>query len=203
MKKTIDGLKLIIPKDVYDPAEDSFLLTDNIAMSTNSKVLEVGSGSGYVSIYLAQKYPESEFFCLDINYQAAKITRINAIQNNISLEVINSDLMTSLLELPSSSGFFDIIVFNSPYLPVSDKGILEHAWSGGKDGLEIVKKFLSDLPKYLAKNGVCYLIVSSLANLSKLETITKSINLELSIIDQVKEGNETIILYKVFFRVNH
>ncbi len=30
MRKMVDGLSLDIPSDVYDPAEDSFLLAENV-----------------------------------------------------------------------------------------------------------------------------------------------------------------------------
>ena len=67
MRKVVDGLSLDIPSEVYDPAEDSFLLAENVHDLTNEKVLEVGSGSGYVSLYLAKKFPRADFFCVEIN----------------------------------------------------------------------------------------------------------------------------------------
>ena len=114
MRKVIDGLSLDIPKDVYDPAEDSFLLAENILELTNERVLEVGSGSGYVSIYLAKKYPKTDFFCVEINPSAASITKKNANQNSVNIEVLCSDLFNSFL-VKKHFQLFDIVLFNSPY----------------------------------------------------------------------------------------
>ncbi|NHJ39624.1 MAG: methyltransferase, partial [Asgard group archaeon] len=85
--KKIDGLNIVIPNSVYDPAEDSFLLAENTAIKLNEKVLEIGSGSGYVSIYLAKKNPSAEFFSIDLNYIASKTTLINSINNSVKLNI--------------------------------------------------------------------------------------------------------------------
>ncbi|MFW9924627.1 MAG: HemK2/MTQ2 family protein methyltransferase [Candidatus Thorarchaeota archaeon] len=200
MRKTIDGLKIDIPKEVYDPAEDSFLLAENVFLKENQKILEVGSGSGYVSIFLSQKFPNNEFFCLDINFYAAQITKKNSSSNNESIEVINSDLFTSFKKISKSEGLFDIILFNTPYLPVIDDGILAQAWSGGKDGLGVISRFIEKLSDYLKKSGSCYLVVSSYTNLQELMKQITNQNLISQRIDQVIVSNEHIILYKISFK---
>ncbi|MHA1531744.1 MAG: HemK2/MTQ2 family protein methyltransferase [Candidatus Heimdallarchaeota archaeon] len=195
MRKVVDGLTLDIPSDVYDPAEDSFLLAENVRDLTNEKVLEVGSGSGYVSLYLAKKFPRVEFFCVEINQIAANTTKKNAKQNAINLEVICSDLFSSLLANENDLQFFDIVMFNSPYLPVKDFGQLELAWSGGIDGLDVVKPFLKALPFFLKNNGCCYLVVSSKTNLALLENMIEYQGFNCLVKDKVVEGKESILLY--------
>ncbi len=192
MKKTIDGLDLEIFEDVYDPAEDSFLLAENICINSDAKILEVGSGSGYVSIYLSKKYPSAEIFSLDINFSATKCTLQNISRNSVELHVINSDLFSSFENLIP---FFDIILFNSPYLPVSEDNTLAKAWSGGIDGLTVIREFLFNLSDYLKPTGSCYLVVSSYTDLIGLISIINEINFNYEIIDSVSEGGEKILLY--------
>ncbi len=195
MHKVIDGLSLDIPSEVYDPAEDSFLLAENVHDLTNEKVLEVGSGSGYVSLYLAKKFPRADFFCVEINHIAANATKKNAKQNSVNLEVLCSDLFTSLHAKENNLQFFDIVLFNSPYLPVKDFGLLEQAWSGGIDGLDVVKPFLKALPFFLKNNGSCYLVVSSKTNLALLENMIEFQGFNCLIKDKIVEGKESILLY--------
>ncbi|MBN1328409.1 MAG: methyltransferase [Candidatus Heimdallarchaeota archaeon] len=194
MKKIIDDLKITVYKDVYDPAEDSFLLAENVSVKNNEKILEVGSGTGYVSIYLAKKFPKAEYFALDINLSATKCTKLNAFNNSIELEVINSDMFNSLIKI---NPLFDIIVFNSPYLPVKEETCLAKAWSGGEEGLEIIKLFLINLPFYLKPTGRCYLVVSSYTNIKGMISIINSIKYSFKLLDSVTEGCETIQLYLI------
>ncbi len=197
MRKLIDELIVDIPKDVYDPAEDSFLLAENVEIINHNKVLEVGSGSGYVSLYLAKKYPKADYFCLDINFAAAKATKENSKENNLHLEVVNCDLMSSFVEKKIFEAYFDIILFNTPYLPLNENGKLALAWSGGKYGLETTQKFIVQLPRILKRNGRCYIVVSSKTDLAELEKLVLNINYKLTQIDEVKEGRESIKLFLI------
>ncbi|MHA1305990.1 MAG: HemK2/MTQ2 family protein methyltransferase [Candidatus Heimdallarchaeota archaeon] len=186
-------MTLTIPKDVYDPAEDSFLLAENVVIPVNGKILEIGSGSGYVSLYLVKKYPQAEYFCIDINPVAAATTKKNAQLNKLNLNVICSDLFSSL----KISRVFDIILFNSPYLPISEEGLLSRAWSGGIDGLEIVSKYLESLDEYLQRESFSYLVISSKTDLKELNKLLADLKLTWEEIDSLKEGGEKIILYKI------
>jgi release factor glutamine methyltransferase len=196
VEKQIDGLSLTIPETIYDPAEDSFLLAEKAVILPNEKVLEIGCGSGYVSLYLSKKQPLAEFFCADINYYAAKTSLINAAKNRINLSVINCDLF-SAMQPKRSPDLFDIILFNAPYLPVTEEGSLESAWAGGKDGLEIITRFLKSLSLYLKASGKGYLITSSYTNQEKLETVIKKANLSFKKIAYLTIESETIYLHSL------
>jgi len=194
VKKSIDGLQLTIFPSVYDPAEDSFLLAENIIVRANERVLEVGSGSGYVSLFLAKKFPEAEYFCLDINFQAAKNTLENAKQNALPCHVLNSDLLRPLLR---RAGFFDIVLFNAPYLPVEEEGTMERAWAGGSSGFKIINQFLEQLPRILKSANRCFLIYSSLAETSLFKAVLKRLHFKSEIIDQMHFDREKIYLAKI------
>ena len=45
-----EGLKIETCKDVYTPAEDSFLFADNLKLKPEDNVLEIGPGTGIISI---------------------------------------------------------------------------------------------------------------------------------------------------------
>ncbi|HUT80565.1 MAG TPA: HemK2/MTQ2 family protein methyltransferase [Candidatus Bathyarchaeia archaeon] len=192
MKKTIDDLEIRIFEDVYDPAEDSFLLAENISISNHDKILELGSGTGYVSIYLAKKFPIAEYFTSDINSTATKCTKLNAFYNTVDLHIVNCDLFSSFIRIKP---YFDVILFNSPYLPVNEKSDLAKAWSGGGGGLEIIRLFISNLPLFLKPNGRCYLVVSSYTNIQGMISLINDINYSFDLIDSVIEGREKILLY--------
>jgi release factor glutamine methyltransferase len=194
-EKKIDGLILEIPPSVYEPAEDSFLLAENVIIKSHYKVLEVGSGSGYVSLFLAKNNPSAEFFCTDINYEASRTTLNNASKNSINIQALSCDLFNSIINMP----YFDVILFNSPYLPVENNDIESIAWAGGLDGLEVVEIFIQQLKFVLKKNGISYLVVSSLTDNEKLISMIKENGFLYKIIDEVRVGQEIILLYELKF----
>jgi len=196
MKKKLNGISLEIPVEVYNPAEDSILLAENIKINVDEKILEIGSGSGFVSIFLAKQFPKNDFFCLDINPMATDSTRNNAKRNNVSLNIFLANLMDSITDV---SPYFDVILFNSPYLPVKDQGFLGSSWSGGEGGLETIEKFLLNLVKNMKKTGRCYLVVSSKTDLKKLELLVKKFYFVSNSIDHIAESNETIHLFLIKF----
>ena len=60
-------------------------------------------------------------------------------------------------------GKFDLIVFNPPYLPKDKREPLDSQiiTTGGKEGNEIINKFIRQSKKHLGKKGVIFLLVSS------------------------------------------
>ena len=113
--------------DVYPPSEDSILLIESLDVREGERILEIGCGSGVVSLHCARY--GATVTSVDINPSAVECTRRNAENNGLQLDIRQSDLYEKV------DGRFDTIVFNLPYLPVDDEGMLAKAWSGGPDGL--------------------------------------------------------------------
>ena len=64
---------------VYEPAEDSWLMVNNLPDFQGS-VLEIGCGSGIISLHLAQR--GNEVTAVDINPKAVEATKFNASFNS-------------------------------------------------------------------------------------------------------------------------
>ncbi|XP_040888464.1 methyltransferase N6AMT1 [Toxotes jaculatrix] len=155
-------------QDVYEPAEDSFLLIDalekdaqRLQQMSPCVCLEVGSGSGVVSAFLASVVgPSALYICTDVNPSAAQCTQKTASSNNVSLQPVITDLVGCLL--PRLSGKVDVLLFNPPYVvtpseEVGSRGI-EAAWAGGKRGREVTDRFLPLVARLLSNKGLFYLI---------------------------------------------
>src|SRR3989344_8023357 len=96
MKFFYKNLILEVPETVYYPREDSLLLAKIIEQENLKKksILEIGSGSGFLAILMAQQ--GAEVIAADINEEAVKTVNLNAKNNNINLKVISSDLFEKI-----------------------------------------------------------------------------------------------------------
>lgn len=155
-------------REVYEPAEDSFLLidalekdADRLQQMSPCVCLEVGSGSGVVSAFLASVVgPSALYICTDVNPAAAQCTAETASCNRVSLQPLITDLADSLL--PQLCGKVDILLFNPPYVVTPSEEVgstgIEAAWAGGERGREVTDRFLPAVVQLLSDKGLFYLI---------------------------------------------
>ena len=73
------------------------------------RALDLGTGTGYVGLYLAQRGWQVD--AVDISPRAVELARANAKHNGVSMAVYVSDLFDQV------QGTFDLIAFNAPMRP--------------------------------------------------------------------------------------
>jgi len=130
-------------------------------------VLEVGCGSGLISLELAGQV--ERLVALDINPHAVRATKAKGI------EVVRADLFGGI------GGRFDLIILNPPYLPTqnserSDQWI-NYALDGGESGRETIGRFLAHLADHLRPGGRALLLISSLTGPEEVEDMAKAAGL--------------------------
>ena len=187
-----NGIEYEECEEVYPPAEDTFLLIDNLIIDKSDSVLEIGTGTGLVSI--CASYKCSQVTSTDINPYALKCAETNVkLNNRTNINIIHSDLFENI------GNKYDLILFNTPYLPVTEE---EHvndnyskSWDGGENGREIIDKFLKEAPHYLKKGGKIQIIQSSLSNNEKTLDILekKGFKVEITAIEHIFFEDITLI----------
>ena len=139
---------------VYQPAEDSHLLRDCLDISLKGKkVLEIGPGSGILSVEAARR--GGEVVAVDIDPSAVKATRKAALDAKVTVVAVEGDLFE-----PVNGEKFDIILCNPPYLPDEPKDP-DIALDGGPQGWEFIERFLAGVNEVLADEGKILLLFSS------------------------------------------
>ena len=128
-----------------------------------SKILDVGTGSGVIALSLAAKFPEAEVTATDLSEEALALARENAERLGLTrrVEFLRGDLLTYV------SHVFDLIVANLPYVAEMDRGTLarevlhdpETALFGGERGDEIIRRLIEAAPSHLAPGGLLALEV--------------------------------------------
>ena len=133
------------------------IINDN---SNNKKILDIGTGSGAISLALSKNLKDSKIIGVDISKNAIDLANENKIKLNINnVEFKESDIFSNIDEK------FDIIVSNPPYINKEDFEKLDkklyyepqNALYGGEDGLYFYKKIIKNAKNFLNKNGKIYL----------------------------------------------
>jgi len=150
---------------VYQPAEDSRLLADAAVdrADGDDRVLDVGTGSGYVAGRLARE-TDATVVADDVNPHACRRARANAREESVPLAVVRGDCTR-----PFRAATFDLVTFNPPYLPrdpdAERDDWMERALTGGETGRAVIESFLDDVGRVLAQGGTALLLVSTLTDI--------------------------------------
>lgn len=160
--------------EVYLPREDTYLMQFVLDKTDlkGRKVLEIGTGSGYLAILCAKK--GGLVNAIDINPDAIELAKKNAKKEKVKIDFQLSNLFSTIKDK------YDIVFFNPPYL-VSYK-IKDLALDGGKEGREIIDKFLLHFDKYLNEKGFVLLLHTDYNNLEKTKNILQKKGFEFSIV---------------------
>lgn len=101
---------------VFRVGTDGVLLGAMANVANASKVLEVGTGTGLISLMLAQRNSKANFLGIDISEEASNLTKLNFENSAFSsrLKNILQDFKTF-----KNENKFDLIVSNPPYFEES------------------------------------------------------------------------------------
>ncbi len=164
-QKEFYGLKFYVDKNVLIPRPETELIIDEILkINQNQKlktILDIGTGSGCIAISLAKHLPKVKIFATDISQKALLVAKKNAKQHNVlkKIKFLQGDLIK-----PLKNQRFDLIIANLPYLIINElKNVPfepKKALFGGKNGLEIIEKFLAQVKNILKPNSIIYLEIS-------------------------------------------
>jgi release factor glutamine methyltransferase len=177
---------------VYEPAEDTFLLADNLQVERMSRALEIGTGTGIIAIIASRK--ARMVIATDINPHALDC----AVKNIIANKAYNVELRKGDLFDPVKDEKFDLILFNTPYLPSSDDETvddeLDAAWNGGLNGREVIDRFLEDVEHHLNPGGKVQLVQSSLSDVEKTLEKLKELGFKASVTAREKYFFEEVVV---------
>lgn len=137
------GYKINVNENVLIPRyETEYLVEKTInyskkAFDGNLDILDLGTGSGAISIALGKKL-DSNVTGVDISDKALEVAKNNALQNNININFIKSDMLENV------TGKYDIVISNPPYIDSEEKI------------MDSVKKYEPHLALYAEDNGLYF-----------------------------------------------
>jgi release factor glutamine methyltransferase len=180
-------------ESVYEPADDSFLLAQNLPIKEGDLVLDMGTGCGIQAVLAAQK--ARKVVAVDINPNAVRCTLHNAVLNKVSdkVEVRQGDLF----EPVEAGERFDVILFNSPYLPSEareERDLASLAWAGGESGRRVIDRFIVEVIGHLKPSGRVLLVQSTLSDAEKSLQMFTQQGLDATMIAEKKVSFESIVV---------
>ncbi len=141
-------------------------------------MLEIGTGSGAVSVALAVERPDASIVALDVNRIALEVAAFNAGKARVSQSVrfLAGDLFEALRKGPA----FDVICSNPPYIPTETVQCLEpevrlfepiEALDGGLDGLDVVRAIAKTASGFLRPGGALVLEIGDGQNMAATDIL--------------------------------
>ena len=155
------GLTFLCDKRALVPrpeTEQLVELVESKIANRESRIVDVGTGSGVIALSLAAKFPEAKILAADVSDDALALAQENASRLNLTGRV--QFLKSRLLE--NVEGALDLIVANLPYVSTQDRHTLsrevlrdpEIALFAGAQGVELVHELIADAPSRLRPGGM-------------------------------------------------
>jgi release factor glutamine methyltransferase len=151
-----------INEHVLTPRPESELLVELAIKncSRDTKLLELGTGSGAIAISISKECPWVSITATDISFKAIQVAQKNAAANKSKISFVNCNWYNSFAQ-----NNFDIIISNPPYLTnaefLDNKDELQFepksALISYDDGLGDLKKIISSAKQMLSKKGMLFL----------------------------------------------
>ncbi len=198
------GLEFSVNKSVLIPRPETEILVEQIINSHKNgqvkKILDIGHGSGCISITLAKYFPNAEVVGIDISTDAQEI----AIKNAENLNILNvqfeiADILNSISGKMFSDA--DIIVSNPPYVSKSEYETLQDeiikyepqiAVSDNGDGLLFYKRIVELCKNNMKKGAVLYFEIGAGQSNSVMEILEQNDFDEINIIADYANINRVI-----------
>lgn len=160
-------LELAVTSSVLIPRPETELLADWCIefLPQNGTLLDVGTGSGAIALSVASERCDVHVTACDVSSEALAVARSNAVSNHISnVEFVQSYLLDNFADRK-----FDIIAANLPYVTEEEHTQLSPevrdfepklALTSGEDGLDLIREFIEQAPRYLNNHGAIILEMS-------------------------------------------
>ncbi len=164
-EKEFWSLSFKVTSDVLIPRPETEHLVETVLellSESEEKILELGTGSGAIAIALAKERPQWNILACDYSKAALAVAQENAMHllppHQKSLSFCHSNWFKNI---PQQT--FSAIISNPPYIANHDPHLknLQHepikALTSGCDGLDDIRKIITQSPSYLQSGGILLL----------------------------------------------
>jgi release factor glutamine methyltransferase len=192
-KATVDGIALTVQVGVFHPTfffSTKFLLAWLKTQSLqNRSVLELGAGTGLLSIYAAKQ--GAMVHASDISETACANVEVNVHKNNVKIDIVRSDLFT---DIPWQH--FDLILINPPYYAKTPNTESEYAWFCGED-FEYFQKLFFQMRRFMKATSKAIMVLSEDCNIAVIQSLAQQHDFCWQMVQQKKMLFEENYLFEI------
>jgi release factor glutamine methyltransferase len=154
-------LTLHVGRGVLIPRPETESLIENIlvhlnALNRSASVIDLGAGSGALSIAIASQVPNAHVIAVENDNEALVWLRKNIEASTVDVRIVTEDVSTALVGVRA-----DLVVANPPYIPDDQDLPFEvinfephSALFGGKDGMDVPRAFIVAASRLLKDEGI-------------------------------------------------
>ncbi len=170
-EKEFYSRSFIVTPNVLIPRPETEILVDEtitiVSDISSPSIIDIGTGSGCIAVTVGCECENVRVFASDISLEALMIAMENTKRYDVLQRVsfICSDYLTSFKDKS-----FDIVLSNPPYIGESDFLRIERdvrdfepklSLFGGEDGLDSIRKIVSQAKRVLKNDGWCILEIGA------------------------------------------
>lgn len=187
------GITLKIPPQVFHPGffSSTKILLQCIAKEhlNNKAFLELGAGSGLLSIYASKK--GAAVIASDISPVAIQCIQANAWANGVDIKTIHSNLFDNIAHQK-----FDFILINPPYYKKKPLSVSDYAWYCGENG-EYFQRLFQTMADYLNDDSNVFMVLCDGCDLQMIQRIAKEHLFQMKCVHTKKTLIEMNFVFKI------
>mgnify|MGYP006083123563 CR=1 FL=1 len=193
------GRDFYVDNRVLIPRPETELLIEYIKKKNFNNCLEIGVGSGIISITLLLESIVQRVISTDISQDALNVAKYNFKKFNLT----NYTLLKHNILTQSFNAQFDLVISNPPYITQSEYLKLPNeiknyepkiALTDDKDGLVFYQRFAKILKNILKPQGIFISEISATFNINEVLKIFKNKEYQIKIIKDLSQNNRAIII---------
>lgn len=194
----VAGEEFIVLPNVFSPKyfNDTELFALNLPIKEGDEMLEIGPGTGVISIMAAKKGAK-RVVAIDINPDAVKNTELNIEKHNVRdrVEVRHGNLYEPLRE----GEVFDVIFWNTPFGLVEEKDIPALEKAVYDPGYKATERFIKEVKAHLKPDGrVLIGFSSTLGRTDLLEQFAQDVGLRLRLLFEAESQETHSVKFEIF-----
>ncbi|MBU9710360.1 peptide chain release factor N(5)-glutamine methyltransferase [Bacillus tamaricis] len=213
-EETFYGRTFLVSSDVLIPRPETEELIEAVLArlplihnSSNGipvKIVDVGTGSGIIAVTLALELSDSIVTATDISPEALSVAKQNAKRLHAEVTFLKGDLLEPLTSIGEKGS---IVISNPPYIPEGDRAVMkanvvDHepslALFAGEDGLNIYRRLVKQIPKFLLKPGMIALEIGHGQGEAVKKLIVEQFNgATVEILDDIN-GKERMVISVIY-----